>query len=331
MKQSHLKAILFGTLLAALFSVSCQKPFHEPSERYILVAGNMNIAYFQEAWAGFADAAQGLGVKAQFEGSASYDPEEELKVFQDVVARHPAGIVVVPPRPRMFAAAINQAIDAGIPVITIDTDELDSKRIMYIGTDNLVAGRECGKQIASLMKGKGKLVLITIPGQFNLEERLRGVQEVLANYKDLKITHTLSTEGDPRVASGLLADLLRRGETIDGILCLEASGGPGAGEVVHRLNLDGKIAVVAMDTDPATLDFIQQKVISVTIGQKPYTMGFYGLTFLDDLHHNVVHEFKDWRTAPVSPLPTRVDTGTEVIDLNNLTGFRAAVLAPPSR
>jgi hypothetical protein len=45
---------------------------------------------------------------------------------------------------------------------------------------------------------------------------------------------------------------------------------------------------------------------------------------LDDLHHNIVHEFQDWQTAPVSPLPTRVDTGTAVIDASNLAAFRAA-------
>jgi ribose transport system substrate-binding protein len=66
-------------------------------------------------------------------------------------------------------------------------------------------------------------------------------------------------------------------------------------------------------------------MISMTIGQKPYTMAFYGLRFLDDLHHNVVHEFKDWRTAPVSPLPARVDTGTDVINASNLAAFRAAM------
>jgi ribose transport system substrate-binding protein len=83
-----------------------------------------------------------------------------------------------------------------------------------------------------------------------------------------------------------------------------------------------------MDMNPETLDFIERKMISLTIGQKPYTMAFYGLRFLDDLHHNVVHEFKDWRTAPASPLPARVDTGTDVINASNLGAFRAAMRSP---
>jgi len=107
-------------------------------------------------------------------------------------------------------------------------------------------------------------------------------------------------------------------------VCVEASGGPGAAEALHRLNLDGKIPITAMDKSPETLDFISQGVITATIAQKPYTMSFYGVKFLDDLHHNIVHEFADWRTAPASPLPTRVDTGTAVVDSTNLAAFRAA-------
>jgi len=63
--------------------------------------------------------------------------------------------------------------------------------------------------------------------------------------------------------------------------------------------------------------------------QKPYVMAFYGVRFLDDLHHNAVHEFKDWATAPTAPLPTFVDTGTAVVDSSNLAAFRKALAEHP--
>ena len=68
MKQRYLMVISLGMLLAALFSASCQKPFHEETEHYILVATNINLEYWQDAGAGFRDAARGLGVKADFQG-----------------------------------------------------------------------------------------------------------------------------------------------------------------------------------------------------------------------------------------------------------------------
>ena len=145
MRQRYQIVISLGILLVAGFSGSCQKPFHQETERYILVADNINIEYWQEAGAGLRDAARGLGVKADFRGPIYYSPEEELKTFKEVVAQHPTGILVSPARPELFNAAINEAIGAGTPVITMDSDAPESKRILYIGTDNRQAGMESGR------------------------------------------------------------------------------------------------------------------------------------------------------------------------------------------
>jgi ribose transport system substrate-binding protein len=86
--------------------------------------------------------------------------------------------------------------------------------------------------------------------------------------------------------------------------------------------MEGKLPIVAFDDDPETLDWIERGAIVATIAQKPYVMSYYGLKFLDDLHHNAVHQFKDWRTALAPPMPTFVDTGTVVVDKNNLKIYR---------
>jgi len=322
-----LRNILAISLLAGLLN-SCQKPFHQENEKYYFLAANTALPYWQEAQAGFMAAAKELGVKAEFDGPASYSPDEELADFQKAVERNPSGILVSPARPEMFKSAIDSAVKSGIPVICVDSDAPDSLRVLFIGTDNFQAGEESGKRIAELLHGQGSILVIAIPGQLNLDERARGVQEALKKYPGMKILRTLDDKGDPRIANDQVSAILESKDAkakFDGIVCLEASGGPGAAEALHRLNLDGKIPIVAMDKNQETLDYIKQGVISATIGQKPYTMSFYGLKFLDDLHHNIVHEFKDWRTAPVSPLPARVDTGTAVIDLKNLADFQAAM------
>jgi ribose transport system substrate-binding protein len=175
-----------------------------------------------------------------------------------------------------------------------------------------------------MLHGEGGVVLITIPGQLNLQERVHGVEEALKKYPKIKIIETLDDKGDPRLANDQISALLAKNEKIDGVVCVEATGGPGVAEAIYRLNLKGKIIIVAMDKTPETLDFIGRGIIAATISQKPYTMAFYGLRFLDDLHHNIVHEFIDWRTAPASPLPVRVDTGTAVINASNFAAFQAA-------
>ena len=123
--------------------------------------------------------------------------------------------------------------------------------------------------------------------------------------------------------------MIQKKEKIDGILCLEASGGSGAAEAVHRFNLDGKLPIVAFDDDPATLDWIDKGVIAATVTQKPYVMSYYGLKLLDDLHHNAVHQYKDWHTALAAPVPTFVDTGTVVVDKSNTGGYREALAVKP--
>jgi ribose transport system substrate-binding protein len=211
----------------------------------------------------------------------------------------------------------------------VDSDAPDSRRILFVGTDNYRAGIESGKRMADILKGQGRVVIVTIPGQFNLDERARGVNDELKKHPGIKIVQTFDDKGDPRSANDQVSKLLGAKEKIDGIICLEASGGSGTAEALHRLDQTGKIAIVAFDKDPETLEFIQNGAINATIAQKPYVMSWYGLKLVDDLHHNAVHEFKDWRTAPAPPIPTFVDTGTAVVDKSNLAAFREALAAHP--
>lgn len=115
-----------GTLLLAVLALgsftSCQKSFHEKNERYVFVADNISLPYWQEAKAGFEDAGHVLGVKEEFTGPNAYSPEEEVKAFQQAAASNPSGILVSPARADVFKDPIDAAIQAGIPVICMDSD-----------------------------------------------------------------------------------------------------------------------------------------------------------------------------------------------------------------
>jgi ribose transport system substrate-binding protein len=313
--------------LAMIGLASCQTPYHEQEERYVFVASNINLPYWQEAQAGLTDAAKQLGVKSELTGPEKFDPREQLRAFQKVAESKPAGIMISVSRPELFQDAINAAIAQGIPVITVDSDAPNSKRVMFVGTDNFRAGGESARRMADILKGQGQVVVITIPGQLNVDERLRGVNETLKKFPGIKIVQAIDDKGDPRVANDNIAALLKAKAKIDGIISLEASGGSGAAEALHRL--DVKIPIVGFDKDPETLDWIDRDGITATVTQKPYVMAYYALKFADDLHHNAVHDFKDWRTAPAPPMPTFVDTGTAVVDKSNAKVFREALAAHP--
>jgi ribose transport system substrate-binding protein len=328
MKIRHAHVLLPAILLSGLLA-ACQQPYHQPEERYVFVAFNTGLPYWQEAEAGLNDAAKQMGVKAELVGPATFSPNDELTAFQQAVAQKPSGIMLSAANPDIFKEPINTAVLQGIPVICVDADSPESKRVMFIGTDNFRAGQESGKRMAEVLGGKGNVAVISIPSQFNISERMRGVTEALKKYPAVKITKTIDDKGDSRVADDAISALLHGKDKPDGIISLEASGGSGAADALHIVSLEGKVPVVTFDKDPETLEWIQRGAITATIVQKPYVMGYYGLKFLDDLHHNAVHEFKDWRTAPAQPMPAWVDTGTAIVDKNNLAAFREALAAHP--
>jgi ribose transport system substrate-binding protein len=92
--------------------------------------------------------------------------------------------------------------------------------------------------------------------------------------------------------------------------------------VVNETKMTGKVAVLAMDTDRGTLQWIQQGVISATIAQKPYTMAYLGVKLLDDLHHHRPASLTaDFARDSFSRLPSSVDTGALMVDKQNVSRF----------
>src|SRR5215469_14852143 len=211
--------VIAASLLAAIGLMSCQTPYHDEGERYVFVASNVNLPYWQEAQAGLMDAAQQMGVKAELTGPEKFDPQAQLQSFQSVVASKPAGILVSVTRPELLEEAINSAVAAGIPVIAVDSDAPNSKRLMFVGTDNFRAGMESGKRMGEILKGQGQVVVITMPGQLNLDERARGMNDALKKYPGIKVAQTIDDNGDPRVANDSISALLKGKSKVDGIIC----------------------------------------------------------------------------------------------------------------
>lgn len=329
MRRDRTKLVFVFVFVAAVLIAACAKPYHEENERYVFVATNINLPYWREAQAGFLDAAKVLGVRGELIGPTAYAPNAELLMFRQIVEEHPAGICLSAARPEIFQVEIDKAIAQGIPVICVDADVPGSKRVLYIGTDNFKAGRESLNQMAALIRNNGSVAVITISGQRNLDDRVAGVAEALKNFPAIKLTRILDDKGDARSASDQVSELIQKKEKVDGIICLEATGGSGAAEALNRLDMEGKLPIVAFDDDPETLNWIDRGGIAATIAQKPYVMSYYGLKFLDDLHHNAIHQFKDWRSSLAPPMPTFVDTGTVVVDKSNLKLYRETLAARP--
>jgi ribose transport system substrate-binding protein len=147
----------------------------------------------------------------------------------------------------------------GIPVITVDSDAPASKRLTFIGTDNYKAGLMGAQLAVKQLQGKGNVVVFTMPEQANLKERLRGYHDGFEGHPGIKIVETVDIKGDARIAFDHTQDLVdKKGmDKIDGFICLEAIACPEVADVLDRNKVGGKV-IVAMDTDPRTLDCDQE-------------------------------------------------------------------------
>jgi len=183
-----------------------------------------------------------------------------------------------------------------------------------------------GKRLAQELKGKGNVAVFTMPSQPNLNERLRGYKDALESSPQIKLAHIVDIKGDPRVAFDTTTQFLAndKKERIDAFVCLEALSGKEVANVLNNNGIKGR-TIIAMDTDPDTLEWIQKGVIAATISQKPYTMAFVGLKMLDSLHHQGLQNLdSDWGHDSFAPVPAFVDTGSSVVDKSNVDAFVAA-------
>ncbi len=314
---------LLGTA-CLLATAGCAK--HSYSDQYYLVATNIKLPYWQAANNGMMKAATQYGVKYEMRGTDSFDPQGEVAEFRTVVSRKPAGILVSVADPALMQGEIDKAIDAGIPVLTVDSDAPNSHRLYFIGTNNLQAGRLGGQRVAQKLHGKGNVVFFSMPGQPNLDERLKGYKDAFSATPGINIVQVVNIKGDSGTAFDNTQALLAKTgkDKVDAFVCLEASAGKDVAEAFKRAHATDR-ELVAMDVDEATLNLVKEGVIDATIGQKPYTMAYFGLKQIVELHENPLKQLdKDYETDSFSPVPAFVDTGTTLVDKNNVDVFLRA-------
>jgi ribose transport system substrate-binding protein len=327
MKMQEKRILLVALAMALSMLTGCER--HSKSEQFFLIATNINLPYWQSAHEGFSRAAAEYGVTEEMRGPDTFTPAIEVDEFRAAVARKPAGILVSVADPKLMSPEINKAIAAGIPVITIDSDAPDSQRLFFIGTNNLEAGRLGGQRVAAELNGKGNVVFFTMPGQPNLEERLKGYKDVFAGTPGIKIVEVFDMKGESGTAMDKAQEYLALtgASKINAFICLEASAGKDVGEAFKRNKVQGTM-LIAMDVDQATLELVKDGTIQATISQKPYTMALLGLKTLDDIYHYPLKPLaRDYGSDAMSPIPAFVDTGVSLVDKSNVDKF----LTPPAK
>jgi ribose transport system substrate-binding protein len=327
MMQMTKKAVLAILAVGATaMMVGCAR--HSTKEVFYLISANQALPYWQTAATGFKQAAEQYKVTARVDGPDGYDVQAESDALTKAVAAKPAGILISVADAAALQAGINAAVSAGIPVITVDSDAAGSRRLFFIGTNNLEAGRLGGREVIQKLGGKGNVVFFTLTGQPNTEERLKGFKDVFDARPGMKIVDVVDIKNDPQAAFDKAQQYLAQtgDKKINAFVCLDSASGKPVSDAVTRAK--GDQTVVAWDVNPDTLNAIKSGVIDATVAQKPFTMGYVGLKALDEVFHNPPAQLtKDYSADAFAPYPVFVDTGTSLVDKNNVDLYLAAAAA----
>ncbi|MBW7459516.1 substrate-binding domain-containing protein, partial [Paenibacillus sepulcri] len=202
--------------------------------------------------------------------------------------------------------ATDKAGSAGIPVISIDTEVASTKAKSYIGTDNYAAGRKAGMELIEQTGDNSRVAVVSfVEGARNAVQREEGLLNLLAQYSGVQVVDLRYAQSDIATAEQVTREILQEYGQIDGIVALNAIATIGVMNVVAELGMGEKIKVIGFDSTSEIMEMLQEGVIQSTIVQNPFTMGYLSVKYAVE-------------AADGKKLPERVDSGTVVIDINNM-------------
>ena len=236
---------------------------------------------------------------------------EQRRELDDLLARGVAGVSISAIDPKNSTEELNK-VAAKAVLFTTDSDAPQSNRVVYIGTDNVAAGREAGEQIKKALPQGGKVMMfVGTMGADNARERVEGIKKVLAGTK-IDIVDIRTDGVDFAKAKANVQDALARGG-LDCLVGLYSYNTPQIYSAVKEAGKAGKIKIVGFDEDPQTLRGIADGTIQSTIVQQPFQFGYQSMT-------DMIKYIKGDRSfIPANKL---IIIPTRVIDRSNVAQFQ---------
>jgi ribose transport system substrate-binding protein len=281
---------------------------------FALVPKNVNNPFFDVARDGCKKAEEELGGKIEclYIGPGEHGGgEEQLQMVNDLITRQVDGIAVSPSNAAGIVSALVQAKQAGIPVLTWDSDLLPENadlRIAYIGTKNYDIGVNLAKLVQEKKPDGGTICLQTGgAAAANHNERLQGIRDTLGGMSGTTSPGErlsgqngwtevdgcpLYTDDDAPRAVQQMEDILARYPDLDAYISTGAftQWNPDAYRNVATKVKDkidsGELALVVADTLPMQMDLLKEGLSDGQVGQRPFEMGYQTMHFLLDIVEN---------------------------------------------
>lgn len=203
------------------------------------------------------------------EGTAA----EQKRIIDDLVSTGVNGIAMSPVDPDNQTQFINDTAKKAL-VITQDSDAPGSDRALYIGTDNVAAGREAGKLVKEALPNGGKImVFVGKSDARNAKERYDGLKEALQG-SNVEIIDIRTDDTDRARAKTNAADTLVKYPEVAAMVGLWSYNGPAILNAIKDANKIGQIKIICFDEEDETLAGVKDGSIFATVVQQPFEFGY---------------------------------------------------------
>ncbi len=253
-----------------------------PAWQFVFVNHVTTNPFFVPTVYGIEDAAAILGIPTpQWTGSEDADNGAMVNAMEAAIAAEADGIGVCLVDLEAFNGPTDDALAAGIPVLSYNADA-PNNRLAYVGQDLYGSGFEMGNRIVELV-GSGKVGLfIATPGQLNIQPRIDGALDAIAesgaDIEALDIATGAALEEElTNVEAWYLGN-----QDATGMFAVDAGSTQAVGQVVRDQNArdNGLVGAGGYDLLPETVQLVSDSVLDFTIDQQPYLQGFLPTVYL---------------------------------------------------
>lgn len=259
------------------------------------------------------------GVELVITGSPDTAVEPYVQAIRDATEAGAAGLMVVGWPGEGVVEAINDAVEQGIPVITVDSDMARSKRLAHVGTDWYRMGSAMANKLATLVGDQGKVLMVGVFPLANMQAGFRGFQNEMAAHPDIIALDPLdSTDFDYAKAKTTLETYLDAHPDLIGIAAFDGNHGPHAARALTEMGLAGKVKVVCVDAEEPHVEQVKQGAIQAAFAQKREHFNYLAFQLVYAYNHGSV-------TTGYQPgilnITGNIDTGFVIVTPENAGEF----------
>jgi len=296
-------------------AVATEKPVSENEERLRITYIVPAIAHptFLTAKEAFERAAKDYNFEPIWAGSSIPDANEMVKQIEIAIASDVDGLIIMAAVPDAMRPAIQEASDAGIPVVTVIADCKDADKLAYLGLNNANYGKMAAEKALEGLNGKKPMIAVMVPTFENQSgiEIIASLKESFTANGDYEWLTTVESKSDMVTAVGIWEDVFTTYPEVNTIFSIGSEGGPAAAKVMEEMGLTSEnIINVGISDIAETLDGIRDGYIYASMSENIPRIGYQPAEWIVNYIRN-----------GVKPNPIN-DTGTFPITKENVETYR---------